>query len=418
MKLTRRRFVGVAATALWASGAGRVAGARYIDRTGLKNQSFIWQPDFAPSGPVTIIVSLGEQVLHVFRGHRLLGIARCQSTQKVAKLPAGAFRIDNFVSSEKQAQFAWQGTSVYTFNTEQTDPDLLSGARSCIDISPKFAKLLKSAVRPGTLVIMAPERTPMLPVRSYLPTALRPNTDNETSPQHGDNAAFIFTRGTFGQDEAPSLVHHQPISIVVSSHDRRARIVSSQQPVQVVEVDIAQPQTPLGAHAYCLTTVKMGRSPGTWIATGLSAKSNASHIHRDHAKTSLDRISFIDPEVVADVNNALSEGACVVLTDAPLDDRDNATFIHPVLLTAGSQTPNLANRGRETPTTLQRKPAGSETRTAKTSSNEFAQNSSKLGGDSKASRRQHKKVTKKKAVVKRDPYSSEPLIGPKNFQDP
>ncbi len=416
MRLTRRRFFGAAAAAFWASGAVPVLAARYLDETGLKNQSFIWQPTFAPSGPVTIVVSLAEEILHVFRGERLLGIARCVPARAQHNIPVGVFRIDA-ASSLQRGPLAWQGRSLHAFNVDQTDPAFLSGALSCITISPAFAELLTHTVGAGALVIMAPERTPITRVRSFAPLVLRSDAITDSREDEYNTAAFIFTRGAFGTDETQSP-KPQPLSIVVSSTDKRARIVSSGQPTHVVGVNIAQSDRPLGAHAYSLTTPKMGRSPATWIATGLSAKGDAPHIKNEIAQQSLDRLSFVDPEIAADVANALSPGASIVLSDAPLDDRDNASSIRPVLISAGTQDPSVAQTQVESPPLPEQKTAITKKRPAARSSKQVARNSNKLGADTKTRSIKSKRISKKRTAIKPARPSNEPLIGPKNFQDP
>jgi hypothetical protein len=417
MRMTRRRFIGTAAMAFLAPGAGSAFAERYLDDTGLNRQSFIWQPTFAPSGPVTIVVSLSQKILHVFRGGRLLGIARCLPARTADKTPTGIYRIN--AGSPNGHALSWHGTPVHIINSEDPDPLILSGALSCIYVSPKFARLLNTAIGPDILFVIAAERTPMTLVRTFAPFTLD-HAIGQTEAQTYDVAGFAFTRGSFGPDDDKQY-HPTPMSIVISSFDRRARIVGPGNPTEVVEVNIKQSGQPLGTHTYSLTTPAMARSKATWLATGISGTVGAPQIADNLAQRSLERVSFVDPMVTADITNTLSPGASIVLTDSPLDEQTNAVPASPILLSAATQIPSVAEgkkKGEHITTKAEATPPAANGQSEKAAPTRVSQNSSKLGAGDQSSPRKSKRISKKIRTTIRERQPNEPLIGPKNFQDP
>jgi lipoprotein-anchoring transpeptidase ErfK/SrfK len=86
----------VLATGVLGVMSGSVSGAfaqRFASSTAVKPGAYEWQPERSPAGPVVIIVSIPEQVLHVYRNGIEIGYSSCSTGKPGHQTPTGVFSI-------------------------------------------------------------------------------------------------------------------------------------------------------------------------------------------------------------------------------------------------------------------------------------------------------------------------------------
>jgi L,D-transpeptidase catalytic domain len=91
--LTRRTLIGLLVSAGTAAAAGPSFAAAQPSIRRLKYGEFLWYPDVSPSGPVVIIVSLPEQLMHVYRNGIEIGVCTVSTGKKGHATPTGVFTI-------------------------------------------------------------------------------------------------------------------------------------------------------------------------------------------------------------------------------------------------------------------------------------------------------------------------------------
>ena len=99
--MDRRKFTALGITALTAGvlTTGEVLGAmtqgqmvnKPIDQ--FEPGDFSWHPEHSPSGPVAVIVSIPDQLVHVYRGGIRIAVSTCSTGKKGHSTPAGVFTI-------------------------------------------------------------------------------------------------------------------------------------------------------------------------------------------------------------------------------------------------------------------------------------------------------------------------------------
>ncbi|MEY3082745.1 MAG: hypothetical protein RJA94_2730 [Pseudomonadota bacterium] len=91
--LTTRRHMLIAAPALRL--APRVGAAQQVNKLAddLKNGEFNWFPERSPGGPVIIIVSIPDQLVHVYRNGIRIAASTCSTGKPGHRTPTGVFQI-------------------------------------------------------------------------------------------------------------------------------------------------------------------------------------------------------------------------------------------------------------------------------------------------------------------------------------
>ena len=111
------------------------------------NQPFSWQPQLSPSGPVTIVISKGDQQAIVLRNGVEIGRAR-------VRLPDDDFEthVITYAGVENgRPQWIYAGVPGHAGEAgKPADMTILSGA----DMPPAFIAGLRSVVAPGTTVLV------------------------------------------------------------------------------------------------------------------------------------------------------------------------------------------------------------------------------------------------------------------------
>ena len=59
----------------------------------MKPGQFVWHPEREPEGPVSIIVSIPDQLVHVYRNGVRIGISTCSTGKPGHTTPTGVFTI-------------------------------------------------------------------------------------------------------------------------------------------------------------------------------------------------------------------------------------------------------------------------------------------------------------------------------------
>ena len=165
MQITRRMVsVGLAASSLLISG-GRLFAAGVAAIKTLKPGEYVWRPEVSPRGPVVIVVSLPEQLVHVYRNGVTIGVSTCSTGKPGHSTPTGVFTIlqkreEHYSSTYNNApmpnmqRLTWQGIALHAGNLPG-----YPASHGCVRLPVSFSKLLFSVTQLSTPVIIADQKT-------------------------------------------------------------------------------------------------------------------------------------------------------------------------------------------------------------------------------------------------------------------
>jgi hypothetical protein len=178
----------------------------------LRPGGFLWAPQVAPFGPVTIIVSLKAQRAYAYRNGVPIGVSSVSTGKAGHETPTGIFvilqkEIDHKSSLYDDApmpymqRLTWDGIALHAGNLPG-----YPASHGCIRLPAAFAKLLFRITKLGLTVVVTDD--PAVPEISPSPAMLSEDENVATSAQ---------TDFRWQPQNAPK----GPVSIVVSGRDRR-----------------------------------------------------------------------------------------------------------------------------------------------------------------------------------------------------
>jgi hypothetical protein len=271
-RLPNRRRVVAAGLAGFAALLATVDGARaQLTRKfaeDLENGEFNWFPERSPGGPIVVIVSLPDQLLHVYRNGIRIAASTCSTGKAGHRTPTGVFTIlqkdkhhrsstYNNAPMPNMNRLTWSGIALHA-----GDLPGYPASHGCVRLPLAFSERLFAITRLGMTVVIADDRSfpapvvhPGMVLGAYV-----------ASEFHAVAATLVGNAYRDRSEPAP-----RTSAFVVSSKDRRLTVLQDGRPVAAAPVAIRNPEEPLGERAYTLVGSDGGASSLTWSAASLGA---------------------------------------------------------------------------------------------------------------------------------------------------
>ena len=161
----------------------------------LKPGEYWWRPQLSPNGPLIVLISVPEQVMHVYRNGILIGRSTVSTGSTGHATPGGVFNIlekkqehysttyDNAPMPNMQ-RLTWTGIAMHSGNLPG-----YPASHGCIRLPFDFSQLLFSATSKGGTVVVGDGKTPvphlasnpglLLAPKDFTPEMLRPLAKND-----------------------------------------------------------------------------------------------------------------------------------------------------------------------------------------------------------------------------------------------
>jgi len=311
--LTTRRNVafGLAASSFAISGS-RVFAAGVAAIKALKPGEFIWRPEVSPRGPVVIVVSLPEQLVHVYRNGVTIGVSTCSTGKPGNSTPTGIFTIlqkreEHYSSTYNNApmpnmqRLTWQGVALHAGNLPG-----YPASHGCVRLPTNFSELLFSVTQLGTPVIIADQKTTYSSV--VRPDLILPKDVAEIAQKAEAKAA---------QSSKPSVDAKTTkiTSILVSGADRKAYLMVDGEVTFETPISVFNPDKPIGTHLFSLIGPSSDGHFFKWTAFGLGGQPQDGVTVDLWSNSVLARIEYLDGPGVRQVARTLHPGTTMVITD-------------------------------------------------------------------------------------------------------
>jgi hypothetical protein len=278
----------------------------------LKPGQFVWDPAAAPEGPIVVIVSLDDQLAHVYRNGIGIGWANISAGKPGHETPTGVFVTlqkdkDHHSSTYNNAampytqRLTWDGVALHAGGL----PGYPS-SHGCVHLPSAFAAALFDVSPKGMTVVVSSERS--APAEVAHPTLLSP-----VDPKSGTKDLADRLADTEDYRWEPEKSPEGPLSILMSSTDRRLIVFRNGIEVGRTKFATRAADLKLGSHVYMVREVVDGQP--RWVAMGVPG-------HHDEDQQPLDAKTIagldIPDEFQARLVPLLRPGTAVMVTDAPI----------------------------------------------------------------------------------------------------
>jgi len=291
----------------------------------LKPGEYWWHPEISPQGPLMILVSVPEQMMHVYRNGVLIGRSTVSTGSKGHATPGGVFSILEKKQTHRSKTYnnapmpymqrlTWSGIAMHSGQLPG-----YAASHGCVRLPYDFSQLLFSTTNRGGTVIIGDDKTPVPRLASNPGLILAPAdfTPEMLHPLKKDDYDWHPERSLEG-----------PITMVISSADQAMYVYRNGDPIGRAAVEIAGGDQ-LGNHVFTMlegTTGKLSRfTPKHEEARWMRVTSEGKPVDPD---TLASRLRF-SPDFADKLANELKPGTTVIVTDYPVvrkSKSDSALF--------------------------------------------------------------------------------------------
>jgi len=291
----------------------------------LKPGEYWWHPEISPQGPLMILVSVPEQMMHVYRNGVLIGRSTVSTGSKGHATPGGVFSILEKKQTHRSKTYnnapmpymqrlTWSGIAMHSGQLPG-----YAASHGCVRLPYDFSQLLFSTTNRGGTVIIGDDKTPVPRLASNPGLILAPAdfTPEMLHPLKKDDYDWHPERSLEG-----------PITMVISSADQAMYVYRNGDPIGRAAVEIAGGDQ-LGNHVFTMlegTTGKPSRfTPKHEEARWMRVTSEGKPMDPD---TLASRLRF-SPDFADKLANELKPGTTVIVTDYPVvrkSKSDSALF--------------------------------------------------------------------------------------------
>ena len=310
------------------------------DPASLKPGQFVWDAAASPLGPIVIVVSLAEQQADVYRNGIRIGLTTVSTGRPGHETPTGVFTIlqkDKDHHSSIYNNAAMPYTERLTWGGVALHAGGLPGhpsSHGCVHLPSAFAKDLFEISPMGMTVVIAD--TSSAPSDVVHPAAIAP-----VDADKGATEKIAPLSPDEGYRWQPEKSPQGPISILVSSADRRVLVFRNGIEIGRAPISIDNPGDPLGTHVFVLMegdtqTAATDASSLRWIAVGVPG-------HAGEDKKPLDpnqaaRVHLPSP-FRNSVHQTLHPGTSMMVTDAAVLETTTGVTLNVV--TGDPQKPEV-----------------------------------------------------------------------------
>src|SRR6478735_8419227 len=220
----------------------------------LKPGEYWWRPQLSPNGPLIVLISVPEQVMHVYRNGILIGRSTVSTGSTGHATPGGVFSIlekkqehysrtyDNAPMPNMQ-RLTWTGIAMHSGNLPG-----YPASHGCIRLPFDFSQLVFSATSKGGTVVVGDGKVPVPHLASSPGLMLAPKdlSADMLRPLKGDEYDWRPNRSASG-----------PTTIVISAADKALYVYRNGEAIGRAVVDV---RGKLGNHVFSMLDGSTGKA--------------------------------------------------------------------------------------------------------------------------------------------------------------
>jgi hypothetical protein len=257
------------ATILAISGIGRAQVV--FDDSRLLPGEFTWHPERSPEGPVAVIVSIPEQLVHVYRNGIRIAVSTCSTGRQGHATPTGVFTVlqkdkhhhsstYNNAPMPNMNRLTWDGIALHA-----GDLPGYPASHGCVRLPMEFSEQLFTITHIGTPVIIAGSASDpwdLVHPGLVLAGVAEGELSGAVAALDGKSHPSDWTEGT----------DYPLVTVLATGADRRIALIENGAEITEAELAVAGDE-PLGEHVFVL----LGADGGGMRWSGITFHADSAH---------------------------------------------------------------------------------------------------------------------------------------------
>ncbi|NEV64626.1 L,D-transpeptidase [Thiorhodococcus minor] len=295
----------------------------------LEPGQFTWHPERSPKGAVAVVVSLEQQLAHVYRNGTRIAVSTCSTGKPGHETPTGVFTVlqkdkhhhsstYNNAPMPNMNRLTWDGIALHAGRLPG-----YPASHGCVRLPMAFSERLWTVTHVGTPVIIAGSHTdpwemthPGMVLGAYAAEELEDAVDGLEGKRHPAD----WTRE---QDGYPIT------TVVASTADRTIDLLENSRVVAQGRLSVKGDAASVGSHVFILKGLHAGGRGLSWHAISHHERADRSLAARSSAEDPLVASLKADAAFQRALKQHMHPGMVMILTDMPLhpDRRSGEDFV-------------------------------------------------------------------------------------------
>lgn len=287
---------------------------------------FTWHPERSPKGPVAVVVSLPEQLVHVYRNGVRIGVSTCSTGKPGHATPTGVFTVlekdkhhrsstYNDAPMPNMNRLTWEGVALHA--------GALPGypaSHGCVRLPMAFSEKLWAVTHVGTPVIIAGSFTDPWDL-THPGLVLGADAEDELEQAVSGLSGKRHPADWDGAAEYPVT------TVIASTADRRIELIANGRVVAESPLSIKGFDGNLGSHVLVLRGADQGIKGMSWQAISHHQDAGIA-LGGGSADSTVGRLKS-DSTFRQAMAASMHPGMVMIVTDKPLhpDRRSGKDFV-------------------------------------------------------------------------------------------
>lgn len=321
--LNRRLFVGGASStaALALFGGAKVVADELKDIADLKPGEFTWHPERSPKGPVSVVVSIPQQRVHVYRNGVRIAASTCSTGKPGHETPTGVFVVLQKDKNHKSSTYSdapmpnmnrltWSGVALHAGKLPG-----YPASHGCVRLPMAFSERLFGVTHLGTPVIIAGAHSDPWDIT-------HPGMVLSAYAEHEFENVVAGLDGKKHPADWSEAEAYPVTTVIASTGSKEIELIENDRVIARSKLTLKGGK--LGSHVFVLNGAHDGSKGMAWSA--ISHHADAVGVSRE--EDLIKRISA-DKAFVDKMRGHMHPGMILVTTDAPLhpDSRSGKDFV-------------------------------------------------------------------------------------------
>lgn len=284
----------------------------------LRPGDYIWAPEMQPTGPVSIVISIPEQLVHVYRNGVRIAVSTCSTGKPGHETPTGTFVIlqkhkDHYSSIYNNApmpnmqRLTWGGIALHAGNLPG-----YPASHGCVRLPREFSEKLFTVTHLGTPVIVSGAHSDPYEI-THPGMILTGYADDRMAESVAELAENKQPEDWAERDNT------EVTTLVISSHNYEATLLQNNHVVGSGNYRYGGSGN-FGSQVLVLKYMDVSKNQFDWSTIAFSDE------YTDDVRPMNEILNSIeaDETILAELYSKMHPGMILILTDAPLDPDQTA----------------------------------------------------------------------------------------------
>ncbi len=339
--ITRRAALGrLASIALSPLFVPMLLNAKQVDKYpgALLPGEYTWNPELSPKGPVAVVVSVPEQLVHVYRNGVRMAVSTCSTGKKGHETPTGVFTVlqkdkhhhsstYNNAPMPNMNRLTWDGVALHAGKLPG-----YPASHGCVRLPIDFSEKLFGITHVGTPVIIAGAHQDPRQI-------VHPGMVLSGYADHEFQDVVTHLEDKKHPSDWKSADEHPVTTLIASTTDRKIDLIENESLITSGQLTGSADNIPQGQYVFVLQGAHSVQQGMAWHMISHHHEEGVERLGQFDSGDSVIRSLKTDEGFHARMARSMHPGMVLIVTDAPMSGESRSSGDFRIMTSHNKEEP-------------------------------------------------------------------------------